>query len=84
MKSFFAELQRRDVYKVAAAYADAALLLIQNSDAGLFLFRGPESGYPASRTRNDDRISDHHGSRRCSEARGPSLCLAPSIIKHHF
>jgi hypothetical protein len=29
MKSFFAELQRRDVYKVAAAYAVAAWLLIQ-------------------------------------------------------
>jgi hypothetical protein len=28
MKSFFAELQRRDVYKVAAGYAVAALLLI--------------------------------------------------------
>jgi len=29
MKSFFAELQRRDVYKVAAGYAVAAWLLIQ-------------------------------------------------------
>ncbi len=29
MKSFFAELQRRDVHKAAAAYAVAAWLLIQ-------------------------------------------------------
>ena len=35
MKDFFAELKRRNVYKVAVAYAVVAWLLIQVSDTVL-------------------------------------------------
>ncbi len=38
MNSFFRELKRRNVYKVAVAYAVVAWLLIQIADANISVF----------------------------------------------
>ena len=42
--NFFAELKRRNVYKVAVAYAVVGWLLIQIATACLSVFRNPELG----------------------------------------
>ena len=42
--NFFSELKRRNVYKVAVAYAVAVLVVDPNRDPGFSVFRDPELG----------------------------------------
>ena len=56
--SFFSELKRRNVYKVAVAYAVVGWLLVQSRDAGLSVFRHSELGGATGRARDCDRLSN--------------------------
>ena len=56
--NFFSELKRRNVYKVAVAYAVVALAADSSRDAGFSIFRNPELGRSAGRAGNDRWISN--------------------------
>ncbi len=57
-RNFFAELKRRNVYKVAVAYAVVGWLLDPSRDTGFSVFRNSELGRPIHCARNRHRISD--------------------------
>ena len=58
-RNFFAELKRRNVYKVAVAYAVVAWLLIQVATHVFPFFEFPELGHPPGRSASGRRIPDY-------------------------
>jgi len=62
--NFFAELKRRNVYKVAVAYAVRWVATGSSRDAGLSVLRNSKLGGPIRRARNRDRIVQSHWSPR--------------------
>ena len=56
--SFFAELKRRNVYKVAVAYAVVGWLLGSSRDAGFSVSGNSELGRAIGHARDRDRISN--------------------------
>ena len=54
--SFFAELQRRNVYKVAVAYAIVGWLFDPDRYSSLSIFRNSELGRPTGRPLNNSRF----------------------------
>jgi hypothetical protein len=61
--SFFAELKRRNVYKVAVAYAVIGWLLVQIATPGLSVFRDSELGNSSRGSVHCHRISHCAGDR---------------------
>ena len=56
-RNFFAELKRRNVYKVAVAYAVVGWLLVQVTTQVFPIFRNSELGFQADRARDRHRFS---------------------------
>jgi len=57
---FFSELKRRNVYKVAVAYAVAAWLLIQAASILFPTFEAPNSHRKGSSGRKTPRLTRHY------------------------
>jgi len=62
-RNFFSELKRRNVYKVAVAYAVVAWLLIQIATQVFPFFEIPNWGRAIDRARDRNRISNRAGDR---------------------
>ena len=62
-RNFFAELKRRNVYKVAVAYAVVGWLLMQNCQPDFSVFRNPKLGGAPRDSPPRHRFSDRAGHR---------------------
>ena len=63
-RSFFAELKRRNVYKVAVAYAIVGWLDSSDRDAGFSIPRDSKLGRPTGHRAGRDRDSQSRSSSR--------------------